>query len=193
VNVANTDYVEPKPAPGPLRLVQEFVNTRDMDYSIEDLPNPEALTAWLRKASLLEDSAEASAADFEKAISIREALRSLLWAHNGGEAEQRTLQDLDQLADSCPHRVRFDATGEARVAVRAAAVEEALGGLFGVVLYAQAAGTWERLKACANPTCRWIFYDGSKNRVGRWCRMSMCGNRAKSKAHRERRKNASVR
>lgn len=193
MNVANIDYVESKPAPGPLRLVQEFVNTRDMDYSIEDLPTPEALAAWLRKASLLEDSAEASAADFEKAVSIREALRSLLWAHNGGETEQRTLQNLNQLADSCPHSVRFDATGEARVAVRAAAVEEALGGLFGAVLYAQAAGTWERLKACANPRCRWIFYDGSKNRVGRWCRMSMCGNRAKSKAHRERRKNASVR
>lgn len=193
MNVANIAYVELKPAPGPLRLVQEFVNTRDMDYSIENLPTPEALTHWLQKASLLEDSAEASAADFEKAISIREALRSLLWAHNGGEIEQRTLQDLDQLADSCLHRVHFDATGEARVAVRAAAVEEALGSLFGAVFYAQAAGTWERLKACANPTCRWIFYDGSKNRVGRWCRMSMCGNRAKSKAHRERRKNASVR
>lgn len=193
MNVANTTYVEPKPAPGSLRMVQEFVNTRDMDYGIEKLPTPEALTAWLLETGLLADSAEANAEHLERAINMREALRSLLWAHNGGEAEPRSLRYLDQLGDAFPLGVRFDETGGARVDVPAATVERALGSLFGAVLYAQAAGTWERLKACANPKCRWVFYDASKNRVGSWCRMSTCGNRAKSKAHRERLKNASAR
>jgi predicted RNA-binding Zn ribbon-like protein len=28
-------------------------------------------------------------------------------------------------------------------------------------------GSWERLKACANATCGWAFFDRSKNRFGR--------------------------
>ena len=51
---------------------------------------------------------------------------------------------------------------------------------------AQAEGTWDRLKACPWDTCRWAFYDRSKNRSGRWCRMDVCGNRAKAAAFRAR-------
>ena len=42
------------------------------------------------------------------------------------------------------------------------------------------------LKLCADETCRSVFYDRSKNRSGRWCSMSTCGNRAKVRAWRER-------
>ena len=48
------------------------------------------------------------------------------------------------------------------------------------------AGTWLRLKACRNYTCRWAFYDHSKNRSGHWCTMSVCGNRQKSRGYRQR-------
>ncbi|MGH2778535.1 MAG: CGNR zinc finger domain-containing protein, partial [Actinomycetota bacterium] len=30
------------------------------------------------------------------------------------------------------------------------------------------------------------FYDHSKNRSGKWCTMRVCGNRAKTRAYRER-------
>jgi predicted RNA-binding Zn ribbon-like protein len=45
---------------------------------------------------------------------------------------------------------------------------------------AQLDGTWDRLKVCPRDVCRWAFYDGSKNRSGRWCTMALCGSRAKS-------------
>jgi len=48
-------------------------------------------------------------------------------------------------------------------------------------------GTWPRLKACANDTCQWAFYDISKNRSGRWCTMDACGNLMKARAYRRRR------
>jgi len=35
------------------------------------------------------------------------------------------------------------------------------------------------VRACASPTCGWIFLDTSRNRRRRWCAMSVCGNRAK--------------
>jgi predicted RNA-binding Zn ribbon-like protein len=49
-----------------------------------------------------------------------------------------------------------------------------------------AAGTWDRLKACRQETCRWAFYDNTKNRSGVWCTMEVCGNRAKARSYRER-------
>jgi putative transposase len=51
-------------------------------------------------------------------------------------------------------------------------------------------GTWERLKACPRHDCFWAFYDHSKNRSGRWCRMEDCGNIEKARAFRERRRTA---
>ncbi|MDQ5834857.1 MAG: CGNR zinc finger domain-containing protein, partial [Actinomycetota bacterium] len=51
-------------------------------------------------------------------------------------------------------------------------------------------GQWERLKACPRETCFWAFYDRSKNRSGRWCRMEECGNIEKARAFRERKRTA---
>jgi predicted RNA-binding Zn ribbon-like protein len=49
-----------------------------------------------------------------------------------------------------------------------------------------AAGTFQRLKVCANEACQLTFFDSSKNRSGRWCSMSRCGNRMKGRAYRRR-------
>jgi predicted RNA-binding Zn ribbon-like protein len=38
-----------------------------------------------------------------------------------------------------------------------------------------------RLRACANPECRWLFLDTSKNHTRRWCDMKVCGNRMKAR------------
>ena len=65
-------------------------------------------------------------------------------------------------------------------------VDGALGRLLAIVAAAQADGTWERLKACPWDTCRWAFYDHSRNRSGVWCSMAVCGNRAKVQAFRAR-------
>jgi predicted RNA-binding Zn ribbon-like protein len=44
----------------------------------------------------------------------------------------------------------------------------------------------ERLKACGDPTCRWLFLDTSKNHTRRWCDMKICGNRMKARRHQAR-------
>ncbi len=49
-------------------------------------------------------------------------------------------------------------------------------------------GSWQRLKACRNDACRWVFYDASKNRSGTWCTMSICGDKLKARAYRRRRR-----
>ena len=50
--------------------------------------------------------------------------------------------------------------------------------------------TWERLKACSRDTCRWAFYDGSRNHSARWCSMSGCGNIVKMRRAHARASNA---
>jgi predicted RNA-binding Zn ribbon-like protein len=57
-----------------------------------------------------------------------------------------------------------------------------------VAMYqAVADGTWWRLKICSDDECEWAYYDASKNRARNWCEYG-CGNRAKVRAYRERRR-----
>lgn len=44
------------------------------------------------------------------------------------------------------------------------------------------------VRECASDTCTWLFMDTSRNRSRRWCDMRSCGNRAKVRRHRARRR-----
>ncbi len=54
------------------------------------------------------------------------------------------------------------------------------------------AGHDDRIRVCANDTCRWLFYDESRAGRRRWCDMATCGNQAKARRHRERQKQLAV-
>ena len=51
-------------------------------------------------------------------------------------------------------------------------------------------GPLERLHACGGDGCEWMFLDLSKNASRRWCSMATCGNGAKVKKFRARKKEA---
>ena len=53
-------------------------------------------------------------------------------------------------------------------------------------VHAEHDGTWPRLKICSADTCRYVYYDRSKNGSRRWCSMDVCGNRNKTRAYRDR-------
>jgi CGNR zinc finger len=63
--------------------------------------------------------------------------------------------------------------------------EAAVATLLVIVHEAQLTGAWSRLKACRH--CTYAFFDRSKNRSAVWCSMSICGNRTKNRAYRQRR------
>ena len=46
---------------------------------------------------------------------------------------------------------------------------------------AQRDDDWKRFKVCHRGTCRWAFYDHSRNNSSRWCASSICGAREKSR------------
>jgi predicted RNA-binding Zn ribbon-like protein len=70
----------------------------------------------------------------------------------------------------------------------ATAATDAVGAILLAAARMAAAGAWPRLKLCAAETCRWAFFDESRNRSRSWCSMDVCGNRAKARSFRARKR-----
>jgi predicted RNA-binding Zn ribbon-like protein len=173
-------------APGKLEAVRLFVNSVDFEEDAEELSSPSALATWL-EAHELGPVGRASSADVARAIELREALRELLLGQHGDYTpDPSAARVVEETARRARLEVRFGDDGVAGVGPGASGVDAALGRLLAIVADAQADGTWSRMKACPWETCRWAFYDRSKNRSGVWCNMAVCGNRAKARAYRER-------
>jgi predicted RNA-binding Zn ribbon-like protein len=175
------------PAPEPLALVQEFVNTEVPDWNRDDVGTPEALAAWLRERGLIRPDDAVDGDAFVAARALRAALRELALANTLGTPpppERRAA--IDRALGAFPLVVRIGDDGPG-VAPAGDGAARGLAAIVAVVAAARAAGTWERLKACRQETCGWLFYDVSRNRSSNWCSMQVCGGRAKSRAYRRRR------
>lgn len=179
-------------APGELEHVRVFVNTREIEEDRDDLDTAAALARWLTDKGLGPPGLKASRGDLARAVELREALRASLLANNEGEpAPADACRLIDEAALRARLRPRFGAGSGRLLEPEASGVDGALGRLLAIVNEAVAHGTWTRLKACRDDTCQWAFYDHTKNRSGSWCTMQACGNRAKARAYRERRKSQS--
>jgi len=176
-----------KPAPGDLALVQGFINTHDLEDGTDDFADPEALERWLVHYELMDSGGPLTTGDLEQATRVREALRSVLIANNGGELDPSAVPALNSASKTAELLVRFDPDGSsARLEPVRGGVDGAIGRLLAIVERAQCDGTWERMKGCPDHECGWAFYDWSKNRSATWCSMEVCGNRAKARTYRER-------
>jgi predicted RNA-binding Zn ribbon-like protein len=186
------DSENPKPAPGPLALVQDFVNTRNYFHGGDLLGDAEEATRRLTERGLLKKGESLGESERRRLVSLREALRGLLLVHNGAAEPGPDAEDLNGLVTSAALGVRFRADGHPTLepAVGDSLAERVVARLLAGVIWAEAEGKWERLKACRNEGCRWAFYDASKNRSGRWCNMDVCGARHKMRAYRERKSGA---
>jgi predicted RNA-binding Zn ribbon-like protein len=169
----------------------------------DHLRTAEHVVAWARHAGVL---TEASARALRRLISrprlaaellarTRE-LRDLLYeigAVIAAGAAPRAAQ-LDRLA-----RIHARALAHARLApagsglawrwdAAGAPVDAVLGplALSAIDLVSRADRT--RVKQCAGDHCGWLFLDTTKNNRRRWCEMEVCGNRAKQKRLRGRRR-----
>src|SRR5437899_12748872 len=65
------------PAPGRLRLVQQFINSIDLEAGIERLDTPAALSGWLHAHGLSRSRLRLTRGDLERARALRELLRCL--------------------------------------------------------------------------------------------------------------------
>jgi predicted RNA-binding Zn ribbon-like protein len=174
-------------APGALRVVQELVNTRDVEAGTDSIASPAGLRTWLVERALAPGDLRPTDADIARVAEFREALRALLHANNGGAVGHAEVRSLNR-AGRGGLRVRFADNGRAALEPQAEeAIAAAIGRIVAVVFVAISDGTFGRLKACPARDCGWAFYDRSKNHSARWCSMAICGSREKVRAHRARR------
>jgi predicted RNA-binding Zn ribbon-like protein len=165
-------YDVPNVAPEPLRFVQRFVNTVNLE-SGEDW-----LATWLE-----DEGVAATVGELERARVVREAIRELLYENNRQRSDGDPRAVLTAAADLAALSIDF--SGPA-LAVRVPGVDGAVGRVLAVAFLSMLDLSWPRLKCCRNHHCRWSFYDYSKNRSASWCSMQLCGNRTKTRAYRAR-------
>src|SRR5690242_10328298 len=123
-------YDVPKAAPEPLREVQQYLNTVDLENEVDWLPD------WLRERGL--------GSELERARALREALRALALANNGETLDLPALE----LVNLTAARLSLQLGTDGRL--RVGAGHDALDGIVATAFGAMLDGSWSRLKACRN-------------------------------------------
>jgi predicted RNA-binding Zn ribbon-like protein len=172
-----------------LELLEQFLNTHETDDEVEKFTSPSKLERWMKRHGMAPE-ASLDAEDLTEAIGFREAVRALLFANGGAALPTSAVETLRQAADDGELRIEIDADGWAESVPACESVGVLYARLLAIIERAQAAGLWERFKACPADDCHWAFFDESKNRSRTWCSMEVCGNRAKTRAYRAKRRSA---
>ncbi len=176
------------PAPAPLDLVQDFVNTEIPEWARDDIARPDQLGRWFLERGLLAEGETVDAETFVAARALRTTLRGMARMNTlGGPTRDEPSVGVGSVLTGVRFGIEVGRSDELVLVPSGTAAERALASIVATVLEAQAAGTWARLKACRKETCGWLFYDSSRNRSSTWCSMTICGNRVKTASYRRRR------
>lgn len=183
----------------------DFANTvgwRPAAQPVDGLISYADLIAWAEhaevlsavEAHLLGQSAAgdrtAAASLLVRATAFRETIHRLFHAlAHGKEAPKVDLQTLNAwLQEGALHAsvVPFDGgfvavTNDADLALPLWRLAESAGQLL-------ISGQWRRVRECPGHDCGWLFLDSTKNGNRRWCDSGDCGNRARVRAHYQRRR-----
>lgn len=196
---------EPIDQPDPAdELFTRFVNTLELSRGepIEHLPDTDALLAWLRDAGLVSSRARAAEAarlrrdegEAERRLQRFRRLRDVLRAVASDVAERGgpSPAHLGELNHILRHGLHYHQLRHERggttyaVAQVGDRLDQARAAIAGSLAEFLATGRAERLRICANESCRYVFVDHSPSGRRRWCDMRTCGNRAKAARHRAR-------
>ena len=175
---------------------------------VDWLSDGEGLVGWLTQAGL------APAAELEaiagrampgeldrvadQARDLREWFRGFVRAHMGGPLGPAAMSDLQPLnrlleRDEAYSRiVLHDHGGHGRLALQAArrwrSPESLLIPLGEAMARMVVEEDFALVKACEGRGCTLMFADHTRGRARRWCSMAICGNRAKQKEFRDRKR-----
>jgi len=169
------------------RLCLDFVATVGERWrrSFERLLTPDDLARWLVESGMLVAPPEVSPRQLTAARTLREAINRL--ARPGIQPEPGDRDQLNcwaarpALAPQLTSDGVLEWVAERPVdAMLATIARDAVDLLTGPL-----AG---RIRECGAPDCALLFVDTSRPGRRRWCSTEACGNRARTKAYRERRK-----
>ncbi|RJQ74692.1 CGNR zinc finger domain-containing protein [Pseudonocardiaceae bacterium YIM PH 21723] len=156
---------------GQAELVMAFANTLDVEEGTDELTSQAGLARWL-------DTPRVDAGDHRLALDLRAGIRERLSLD--GDADPEIVAAGDAALRELPVQVGLG--GRLTPAGSTTAARRALGMLAVAWTHLVITEESQRIKRCAEHSCGWVFWDGSKNRSRRWCSMRVCGNRNKARA-----------
>jgi len=140
---------------------------------------------FVRERRLLHRAEHVDDGDHRAALELRKTLRDFL--ANPPEHRPQAKQAARQLAAASrkfPLVLAVSDTGVVELAPGPGS--NGLGSVLGQMIGLAQTDRLARLKTCASDECHWIFFDRSKPANRHWCSSSICGNRQKTRAYRER-------
>lgn len=187
----------------------DFINTLDdrfSDHPRELLASYRDLARFAEDAGVLsspqadhlcaqsEKSPQPAQRALKSAIHLREAMSAVFYARANERPVPKAalavlngyVQQAAQHAALVPHNGRFDWQFD----LAQDNLESALWPIARSAAELLASDQLQYVRACASPTCEWLFLDESKNHRRRWCDMTKCGNRAKVQSFYKRQKKA---
>src|SRR5215475_15112385 len=179
--------------PDSLASLYDFANTLDMRHfshrgvphrQDDELKSADDLALWMAQRKLARPDAKITPMMFEAALGLRASLRYYLQHDPAERRSKSATRALNAAIAFFPLRAELGDEAGLRPTRN-----DALAGLSAVAaeLYDGARdGSLDRLKICAAEECRRVFFDRSKPATRRWCMSSLCGNRNKTRAYRER-------
>jgi len=179
----------------------DFLNTLDLEdgFPVEKLPSLDSALTWFADRGLIHrEGAERARRD---AVAKPRVAASKLAHVRAVRAALREVSDavVEHKAPPPAALAQINRALHARQVIELVAapdgmhvdhrhvgdpVDDALARLSESLVRELTAGHPERIRVCANDTCRWVFFDTSRTAKRRWCDMSTCGNRAKQARHR---------
>jgi len=186
--------------PDEVALLYDFVNSLDLRRYVEqgvahephdDLATPAQLARWLQTHRLGQPGARISRAEHREALELRAALRLFL----ASSPRERTAAAKALRGAAAGFPLVVVASRERQLDLFPSS-RRAIGGLGAVLaelVRLADGGRLERLKPCQSDECQWVFFDRSKPGNRRWCSSDRCGNRAKTRAYRDRRREPAAR
>jgi predicted RNA-binding Zn ribbon-like protein len=183
-----------------LETCLDLINTVELTDGVPEdhTPTDAAVIAWLVEKGIAHEDAVAAQADatpdrwLARFRGARAALREV-WdaAVEGRAADGSALDTVNELLSRAPHPRLHGAPDGVVVGHRhdpADPTGEALARIASPLVASLEAGDTARFRVCANDGCRWVFEDTSRGGRRRWCDMNTCGNRAKVRRFRSRRR-----
>lgn len=183
-------------------LLVAFTNSVDHDEGTDDLTTPAELSRWLHANGLTRRRLASTADDLALALRLRAALHDAYVTNHdtavdrggpvpaspaaGNGQSGAAVDPLTAVATGLPLRLTNDGGAPGLTPVDGG-VRGALGLLLVAVNRSVAEGTWPRLKVCSASDCSWVYFDATKNRSRAWCEWG-CGNKAKTRSYRARRR-----
>lgn len=169
------------------RLCLDFVATVGERWrrSFERLLGPDDLARWMLESGVLASQPEVSGRQLAAGYSLREAIDRL--ARPGIKPALGDRDEVNRWAARAPLAPQLTSQNEC-VWVGDRPVEAVFATIARDAVDLLSGPLTGRIRECSAPDCALLFVDTSRPGTRRWCSTAACGNRVRTKAYRQRKK-----